>query len=353
MSVLTGFAPHFNRNKMIGSKKEDSQVSERKDRLTNEEQFCVGDVKIMTVSIALNIFGLLPPAKSSSLMRLIYKAFTIFIHVLYILTVLAELAAIAVHWGDIAVVANIMGAMAGLVASMCTSLHFLRNIKKFMSLIDMLKSEFIAKLQPKYMKYIFNAEREVIFCGLLLFPLAATIAFIWSVVPFLNTNPLTNFKNEKNVTEESSVDKLVFVVWLPFEFEKSPRYEIIIFLEIMVISFALLMICAVDIVFVCLMSHAAAQFRILCAKLNDMQENVSETVLHRRRCMPPLYTGTFMRQGPVPLNVPPSTHSWSADTENSGRFVVEMECLKNQNPEEDPLLQYLVECIRHHQAVLA
>jgi hypothetical protein len=220
----------------------------------------------------------------------------------------------------------------------------------------MLRSEFVAKLKPKYMKFIFNAEREVILCGLLLFPLALIIDFIWIVVPFLNRNPLYNFENEYNATEGSRVEKLIFVVWLPFEFENSPHFEILIVLQVFVMTFALVMICAVDIVFLSLMSHAAAQFRVLCAMLHDMHENVTESNLHTTRYVASLHSSTdvsLTKEGQVSRNEPPCTHSWSGDTERSARLLVEMEHLKNEHLEEDLFQQYLVECIRHHQAVFA
>lgn len=340
--MLTGFTPHFNKIKMIGSKKKEGKVSETNDRLITEEQFPAFEAKIMTAIVALSAVGLLPPAKSSSFIKWIYKTFTVFIHIIYVLTVIAEVTAIVIHWGNIPVVATTMGAMAGLLASMCTSIHFLRNRQKFISLIDMLRSEFVAKLKPKYKKFVFNAEREVILCGLILIPVALGIPFIWIVVPFLNSNPLYNYENKNNVTEGSRVEKLIYVVWLPFEFEKSPHFEILIVLQAFVMTFAVVMICAVDLVFVSMMSHAAAQFRVLGAMLHDMHENVTETNL-RTRCVASLHGGSDAS----------FTHSWSGDTKISARLLVEMGYLKNKHLEEDLFRQYVFECIRHHQAVFA
>jgi hypothetical protein len=350
--VLTGFATHFNKNKMVGSKKKESQVSETNDTFKIEEHFSASKPKIMTVSVGLNVVGLLPPPRSSSLIRLIYKTFTVFIHIVYVLTGISEFIAILIHWGNIPLVANTMGVMAGLFASTCTSLHFLRNRAKFASLIDVLRSEFVAKLKPKYMRIIFNAEREVILCGLLLAPLSVIIDFIWIVVPFLNRNPLHNFENEQDVTEVSRLEKLIYVMWLPFDFEKSPQFEILIVLQAFVMTSALLMICAVDLVFLSLMSHAAAQFRVLCAMLNDMHEN-----LHTKRYVASLHSATdasFTKEVPMSLNDFPISNSWSGYTERSARRLLELESQKNEDLEEEDIFrQYLVECIRHHQAVYA
>jgi hypothetical protein len=341
---------------MIGSQKKESKVSETNDTLKTEEQFPACEAKIMTISVGLSAVGLLPPAKSSSFVRLIYKTFTITIHIVYVLTVIAEIIAVAIHWGNIPVIATTMGAMAGLIASTCTSLHFLRNRQKFISLIDTLRSEFVAKLKPKYMKFIFDAEREAILCGLILYPLAIIIDFIWILAPFLNRNPLYNFENEKDVTAESGVEKLIYMMWLPFDFGKSPHYEILILSQVIVMTFALVMICAVDCVFLSLMSHAAAQFRVLCAMLNDMHENVTENSLHTTRYVASSHSGTdasFAKEGRLSLNESPFTHSWSGDTDRSARLLVQVEYLKNEHLEEDLFRQYLAECIRRHQAVFA
>jgi hypothetical protein len=347
--VLTGFASHFNKNKMVGSKKKESQVSETNDTFKIEEHFSASEPKIMTVSVGLNLVGLLPPPRSSSFIRLSYKTFTVFIHISYVVTLIAEVISVMIHWGNIPLIATTMGAMAGLFASTCTSLHFLRNRTKFTSLIDVLKSEFIAKLKPKYMRIIFNAEREVILCGLLLAPLAVIIDFIWIVVPFMNRNPLYNFENEQDVTEDSRLEKLIFVMWLPFDFEKSPQFEILIVLQAFIMTFALLMICAVDLVFVSLMSHAAAQFRVLCAMLNDMHEN-----LRTKRYVASLHRATdasFTKEVPMSLNDFPITNSWSGYTQRAARPLLDLDSLKNEDLEEDIFRQYIAECIRHHQAV--
>jgi hypothetical protein len=341
---------------MIGSKKKESNISETNDTFKTEEQFPAYKTKFMTLSVGLIAVGLLPPAKSSSFIRMIYKSFAIFIHIIDAVTVIAEITAVLIHWGNIPVVATTMGAMSGLIASMCTSIHFLRNKQKFLSLIDMMESEFLAKLKPKYMKIIFNAEREAILCGLLLFPLALSVDFIWIVAPFLNRNPLYNFKNENDVTERSRVEKLIFMMWVPFELEKSPHYEILIVLQVFVMTSAVLMICAVDLVFLSLMSHAAAQFRVLCAMLHDMHENVTENNLHTTGYVASLQSGTdgiFTKEDQVSLNDSPFTHSWNGDTERSARLLAEMECMKNDHLEADLFQQYLVECIKHHQTLFA
>ena len=125
--MLKGFAPHLNKIKMIGSKKKESQFSETNDTFKTEEEFPACQAKVMTTIVALSALGLLPPAKSSSFIRWIYKTFTLFIHVIYALTVIAEFTAIVIHWRNIPVVATTMGAMASLFALRCTSIHFLRN----------------------------------------------------------------------------------------------------------------------------------------------------------------------------------------------------------------------------------
>ena len=356
MSVLTGFVPHFNKNKMIGSKKKESRVSETNDTFKSEEHISKWEPKVMTILVSLNVVGLLPPAKSSSFIKLIYKTFTVSMHVFYALTVVFEFTAVVIHWGDIPVVATTMAAMTGLLASMISSIHFLRNRKKFLSLVDILRSEFVAKLKSKYMKFISNAERDILLFSLFLYPVGLSISFTWIVAPFLNSNPLYNFKNGNNVTEGNSVENLIYVVWLPFEIDKSPQFEIVIVLQVFVMTFAVIMICALDLVFLSLMSHAAALFRVLCAMLNDMHENVTENNLHTARYVDSLYGDTdvrFKKDGPVSLDYSPFTHSLSGDTERHAELLVEMECPENEHLEDDIYGQYLVECIRYHQAVYA
>jgi hypothetical protein len=332
---------------MIRSKRKEIQANETKHTLTSEEQPSDCDVKIMTLSIMLNAAGLLPPAKSSSLIRLAYKVFVVFIHILFVLTLIGQVMAVVVYWGDIPLIATTISLMTSLIGSMSSSINFLLNRKKYMRLADTLKTEFVAKLKSKYIKIILNAERQVVFCGILVCIVAVCIGFIWIVVPFLSTNTPFDFANEKSVKEGSRMEELILVMWLPSKFEQSPQFEIIVFLQIFVVTFALAMIYSVDMMLLSLMSHAAAQFRVLNAMLNDMHENVREDEIHRTRNMAPLVTGTDISYMEFS-----SANSWNGNTEHSGSAGVELESLKNEDCEEDPVRQYLVECIRYHQAVI-
>jgi hypothetical protein len=340
---------------MFGSKKKKSKDFESKNTLKCEERPSECAVKIMTFNFMLNAAGLIPPAKSSSLIRLAYKIFAVFTHVLYVLTVIGQVIAVVLHWGDIPLIANTMCIMNSLVLSTSTSINFLRNKTELINLVDTLKTEFVAKLKSKYMKIISNAESEIIFFTVVSALVCANCAFMWTVVPFLYTKSVPDFLNENNSTEGNKLDKLLFVMWLPFEYENSPQFEIVNTLQFLIITIAIAMLYAVEIMVLSLICHAAAQFRVLNAMLNDMHENVHEDEMHRTRSMAPLVTGTDvsnMEECQAPLNNSSSANSWNGNTKHSGSAGVELEGQKNEDCEEDPVRQYLFECIRYHQAVI-
>jgi hypothetical protein len=333
------------------STEKEMQTSDARETLSNKEDNSANEVQIMYFNFLLNIFGLLPPDNATSVVRLLYKAFLIGIISLYILTVLSQLTAIFVHWGDIPLLASTMCITSGLILSSISCGYFFRKKNTFMRLIDVLRMELMAEMRSKYLKFAQQAERQIkIFVFITVQTILACVG-IWTFAAYLDQDDVNNMGNNNSTSGEYDVKRMIFVMWTPFEIGKSPRFEIISVMQVIVGSLAGSTLFAVDTVFLSLMAHAAAQFKALCAQLNDMHENISENELHTTERMSPVHVSSDSSPVMETLtsarsNIP---HEYpSRNEKHSGSSS----CEKAHPGEEDTFRPYLVQCIKYHQAII-
>ncbi|PNF19667.1 hypothetical protein B7P43_G16859 [Cryptotermes secundus] len=116
--------------------------------------------------------------------------------------------------------------------------------------------------------------------------------------------------------------------------------------------FAVLMLVAVDATFLLLITHAAAQFKVLCAMLNDMHENISEVELNRTKQMSPLQDTAEFNLMKDPLTSADDITCHELGSGNSASRKSETAVLENCHMNKDPFQLYLAECIKHHQAII-
>jgi hypothetical protein len=336
---------------MITPKKKQIETSETRENLINEEKLSVDKVQIMIMGFLLYVSGLLPPKNATPFIRLLHKIFLTCIFALYTYALLGQLIAVCIHWGNIPLVSTIMSYLSGFLLSVSVCVYFLQNKDKIMRLIDLLKTEFVANMNSKYIKFIHIAERQVILSNTFGIPIAIILGSISIVAPFLSNNIISNLGNKTVTSESNNLDKLMFVVWLPFGIEESPQFEIIMVLQMICICFGLLMLTAVDAIFLLLMSHAAAQFKVLCAMLNDMPENASEVELNRTKLKSPVDDIADPNLVKDPLT---SANSITCHESGNGNCEIPSSETRQENchVNTDPFQLYLTECIKYHQAVI-
>jgi hypothetical protein len=325
-------------------------------KLKDEEKFPAKEIRIMNLHFLLHLSGLLPPDNATPIMRVLHKIFLTGIFTLNILALSGQMMAVYVHWGDIPLIATIMSHLTGLLLTIIACLYFLYNKNKFMALVELLRMEFVNKMKSKYMGFVVVAERRVKMAALLAAPIATSLAILWVIAPFLNGDESDNFENNNATNGDKNVKGLMFVMWTPFDIQESPRFEIIIALQFIVVSLPIIMIFSVDAIFVSLMSHAAAQFKLLCAMLNDMHENIAESEFHRtEERASPMHVSTdnssvketlTSARGNIPHEYP------SGSEEHSGSPSSEIARPGDDHVDEDPIRLYLVECIKYHVAII-
>ncbi|XP_023721131.1 odorant receptor coreceptor-like [Cryptotermes secundus] len=336
---------------MITPKKKQTEDSEKREKMKNDKEFSANKVRIMTLDFLLRVSGLVPPNNATPFLRFLNKVFLTVVFTLFILALLGQMMAVYVNWGNIPVISTDMSYMSGLLLTVSSCVYFLHNKYKFMRLIDLLRNEFVENMNSKYIKFIHIAERQIQLSVTLTAPVAVSLGTISIVVPFLNDSKISNFNNNTVNSNGNNLDRLMFVMWFPFSIEGSPQFEIILVLQMAVIFFSILMLAAVDVIFLSLMSHAAAQFKVLCAMLNDMHENVSEAELNRTK-----HTSQLQDIADFNLMKALVTSADDITCHESGRGNCGSPSFETR-PEDrhvnrNAFRLYLVKCVKYHQAVI-
>jgi hypothetical protein len=343
---------------------QNTQNQETGDFINNDEIYSPNDLKIMRINfIMLNVAGLHPPDRAGPRMRFIYKVFISVILLMEVMILLGQFTAIVVYWGDLLIVSNTMCIMNGFILSFISCIYFLHNKNKILKLIYLLRDKFVVNATSEHMKLIQSAERQIKIYFYLSSPAVICLAFSWAVAPFVNRNPVSNIE-AKNVTEkETNVEKMVFVMWTPFDIEQSPQFEIITVFQCFFVNIGSFILYTVCMMFLSLMSHSAVQFKVLVTMLNDIHENISLNELPTTKtASPPCSTidgrdainnVTERRKS---TNDTTAFSSWNETSEQSINSSFQIMFSKHEyehdNMDEDEFQQHLVYCIKYHNAVI-
>jgi hypothetical protein len=346
--LLIGLDPDFS-TEMKRSTKKRVETTTKSDVLTNEEEHPKNKVKIMNYRLLLNIVGLVPPTNASPFVRLLYKVIIMGILILFMFSLVGQLMAVYAHWGDIPVISVTVSYMSGLSLATISCAYFLRTKDKFLNLIDLLRMDLMPRIKAKYIGFINVAEGQVKNFLIISFTFAVICCGIWFTIPIIKH---FNVKNSNATTEGHEFEDLIYVIWAPFEIFDSPQFQIIMVLQIFTSGFSASTLFAVDITFLSMMAHAAAQFKVLCAMLKDMHENISEGVSHRTEHTSP--TRGSADDSPVKETLTSANDSVPHESRNENCGSLKSETVHPENSQDgaDPFPLYLAECIRYHQAVI-
>uniref|UniRef100_A0A0U5A7K1 Odorant receptor n=1 Tax=Reticulitermes speratus TaxID=60591 RepID=A0A0U5A7K1_9NEOP len=342
---------------MLRTRQTRNHKPEEKGDFSNKDELPASGLKIMRVNlIMLNLVGLLPPSGSGPLIRSMYKVFVACVLVMEVLILAGQFIAVVIYWGNLHLIANTMCLMNGCVLSFVSCTYFLRNKTKFLMLIDLLKVKFVAETKSKYIKLVQNAERQIITYLYLSSPIVACSIFSWVIAPFINRSNFSNIKDSNATKREQSVENMIFVMWTPFDIEQSPQFEIITALQVFFVNVGTGIIYAVGMLFLSLMSHSAAQFKVLAAMLDDMQENIHTDVLPNKKRI-------FLLNKDLP-DVPEEEapvyirheSSWPENNQqsisHSSELILSKKIGDKNRFDEDEFQKYLVNCIKCHRDII-
>jgi len=323
---------------------------EAKGDFSNQEEFPASDLKIMKINLTmLNLVGLLPPSGAGPLIGSMYKAFIAFILLMEVLILSGQFIAVVTYWGNLHLIANTMCLMNGFTISFVSCTYFLRNKAKFLMLIEELKVKFVAETKSKYIKLVRNAERQIVVYLYLSSPIVACCTFSWVIAPFINRSNFSDLEDSNVTSREHRVENMIFVMWTPFDIEQSPQSEVITVLQVLFVNVGTGIIYAVGMLFLSFMSHSAAQFKVLAAMLDDMQQNIFADVLPNTKSKFLLNKDIVdVTEEEAPIYI----RNESVSTENISQLMLSKKVDDENRLVGDEFRKYLVNCIHCHRDII-
>jgi len=342
---------------MLRTRQKRNHKPEAKVDFSNEEKFPESELKIMRINlIMLNLIGLLPPSGAGPMIRSMYKAFIAFVLLMEVIILSGQFIAVITYWGNLHLIANTMCLMNGFTLSFVSCTYFLRNKAKFLILIDLLKVKFVAVTKSKYIELVRNAERQIVVYLYLSCPIVACSAFSWVIAPFINRSNFSDLEGSNVTNREQIVGNMIFVMWTPFDIEHSPQSEIITVLQVFSVNIGTGIIYAVGMLFLSLMSHSAAQFKVLAAMLDDMQQNIFADVLpnkERKFLLNKDIADVTEEEAPIYItNETSCTENKQQSINNISGLILSKEVGDENRLVEDKFQKYLVNCIQCHRDII-
>jgi hypothetical protein len=365
---------------------------------------------------AFHLSGLLPPASalSSRWKSTLYDVFTTASLLWFVPSIAVQIAALCQRLDDIEVVTAILFQISCFISTGIIFLYFVWKRKELLKLLDTLEAGFISHMEnvgsPRRRKTILEkaAKKSAVITWSVL-GLAFSVQTSWAGVPFI-TGYVDYFTDAepKNVTNDRG-KYFGMTMWLPENVNQSPTYELMHAFHFMAVYTAVSNITACYMLMFAFAFHTATQFKILCAAFEDMDEfeqNIknSEYVTNNGRRTE--WVSTKVRTKGIPTEdldcdcVPGSVHTKMVLEENIHRQMspssgqpdsgyhrryksfslmnphkfIESDVAKSDKVMNEPhgeissnattsnthvtaepsgeMQQYLVECIRFHQALI-
>jgi hypothetical protein len=223
-------------------------------------------------------------------------------------------------------------------------------------LIYVLKTEFVAITKSKYIKLVRNAERQIVVYLYLSSPIVACCTFSWVIAPFINRNNFSDLEGRNVTGREQGLENMIFVMWTPFDIEQSPQSEIITVLQVLFVNVGTGIIYAVGMLFLSFMSHSAAQFKVLAAMLDDMQQNIfGDKLPNKKRKFIINKDIADVTEEEAPIYIM-NESSCTENNQQSRNHISQLMLSKEGDEEnrlvEDEFQKYLVNCIQCHRDII-
>lgn len=277
--------------------------------------------------ILLQYIGLWISDSASRRAKALYSCFTVFVLSVLTVTVTTQLIALVHYWGNLKIITYTLASLTGTVITSCDYVNLLCRKGTVLTLVQQMKTDFIAKVQPKYRLHLDKTESQAKVFTLLRCFLAVFAVLTAGIMPLIiNENTADMEGRLLNITIEDVIaEKMIIGMYTPFDIRLSPQFEMVYAYQLFAGTMMVVASQSVDLMLMVLMSLAAARFNILGNLLNDMNENVAINVINCEKYK-------------------------SLDNYNIQNWTVKAKNTEWQN--EDVFRHYLVDCIKEHQAAI-
>jgi hypothetical protein len=241
--------------------------------------------------IFLKLAGILPPESVSNKPWKItaYNIYAVLPLLLVVPAIIAQTIALIQHWGDIGDITDITFTASAAINDSSIGLYLMLNRKQLRLVISKMKSKFHSynrnlRLGAKHCSTLTEASRRNAVFSWILIASSFLSILIWAIFPFIlwhndKRNEEENTKSTKNILDQEMHWKyFCFKMWLPTKATHSPVYQILWVYQAFEIYSLILIFTAYNLLFLSVTTFTAAHFKILAMILKESTK--SELLTH-------------------------------------------------------------------------
>lgn len=330
--------------------------------------------------IFLQLAGILPPETFSSRpwKITIYNIYSALSLLWFVPAMVAQIFALIQHWGNVSDITDITFEVAAAISNSSIGLYLMLNRKQLQLIISKMQSTFYSytkhlQFNRKHSSILSEAlRRNAIFSWIVIISNCSSI-LIWVILPFIlwHTEMKNDEENTSNIPDQGTHWKyFCFKMWLPTKATHSPLYQILWAYQAFPIYSLVQIFTGYNLMFFSVTTFTAAHFKILatilkdCTKTKLLSHSIKDTEQGSRNSKSS--NGSVLKETGYVLQA----------KEKFNKVVVLKYCERNEvaihmnkepkwitgtdlNESEEGIAQqryetadYLVRCIRYHQALL-
>lgn len=313
----------------------------------------------------------------------IYNTYSAVSLLWFVPAMIAQMYALYQHWGNISNITDITFELAAAISNSSIGLYLVLNRKLLQLLISKMQSAFrnyTKNLQfgTKHRLVLSEASSQNAVFSWVVIAMNFSAIPIWVIFPFIlwctgMNQEEEHFEGTKNIyDQEVNWKYFCFKMWLPHNATQSPVYQILWIYQAFPIYSLVMIFTGYNLLFFSVTTFTAAHFKILAMILKDSAEPILQSDLSQDKEM-----GSTNSESTNDSLLNEATFKWKSvkesrkavglkcDTENkmATRLNTNEEIQRERNtllkePEAGRIQQtkertdYLVHCIRYHQALL-
>jgi 7tm Odorant receptor. len=258
----------------------DNQPSSKGDEIeTSSNDFRLMHLNRMVLHISFTV----PTKKisSSPLKSTLYYLFTPCVFILYTLVLTAQALGVYQYWGDLDVTMENLFLTTGFVMCYWEGAYFKMKKVEIWRIFDRLDAKPVPEtsdqtLRKVHERIVNKAQSNCKKLSWFIFLSVNVGTLMWAVFPLVNLS-VHGLSEDESPQETSNKPHpyLMYIIWVPYDLKAAQPYALTYLLQVIVYFTASLYNTSSNIVFINLIIHATAKFKVVEASILRMEEIMS------------------------------------------------------------------------------
>jgi hypothetical protein len=331
-----------------------------------EDEISPNDLKVMSLNRMVLHISFTVPTRSISASPLksgLYYFFTPCVFILYTLVLTAQILGLYQYWGDLDVTMENLFLTTGFIMCYWEGAYMKIKGRQIWKIFDRIDSAPVPKISnaavsKTHKGIVKEAHSNCMKLSWFIFLSVNVGTLMWAVFPLVNL--LVHSLSEDESTDEDAVPQetaykpwpyLMYIIWVPYDVTTMPMYAVTYVIQVIVYFGASLYNTSSNIVFLNLVLHATAKFKVVESSFLSMGEIMSVNKDDDIAATPECRSGKETRNDEdiARHNQLESRTSITVPDDYTLGSDIQL-CLDRQSSSERSEIEdFLVECIRQHQ----